>query len=154
MRRSAARRYIPRDLRVAILAAQFHGSVTRALVAGATGVLRRAGVRAERIQIVAVPGAFELPVAAARLARARAHPDAIIALGALIEGETVHYQVIAHAVANGLTQLSVMTGIPVTFGVIVAPTLAHAKARAGGRMGNRGVEAAQAALAVLRSTSS
>jgi 6,7-dimethyl-8-ribityllumazine synthase len=93
---------------------------------------------------------FELPVVAARIARSRPRPHAIIALGALIRGQTPQYEVIAHAVAQGLVQVAVSTSIPVTFGVIVATTLAQAKARAGGPMGNRGEEAAMAALAVLR----
>ncbi len=76
--------------------------------------------------------------------------DAVLALGVLIRGETPQYAVIAHAVAQGLTQVAVMSGIPVTFGVIVAGTVAQAKARAGGAKGNRGEEAALAALEMLR----
>jgi len=76
-------------------------------------------------------GAFELPVMAAHVARSRPRPDAIIALGALIRGETPQYEVIARAVAQGLTSVSVTTGIPISFGVIVATTLAQAQARAG-----------------------
>ena len=103
---------------------------------------------------------------AARVAKGRGRPDAIIALGALIRGDTPQYEVIAHAVAQGLTQVSVETGIPVAFGVVVATTLAQAKARAGlpaapgrrgrraaqagGSLGNRGEEAAMAAINVLQ----
>ena len=87
---------------------------------------------------------------AARLAAAQPPPDAIIAVGCLIRGETPQYEVIAHAVADGLSHVSVTSGVPVTFGIIVAETVAQAQARAGGRVGNRGVEAALAALAVLR----
>jgi 6,7-dimethyl-8-ribityllumazine synthase len=99
--------------------------------------------------LVWVPGSFELPVAAARLAAASPRPDAIIALGTLIRGETPQYDAIAHAVANGLTHVAVSTGVPVGFGVVVAETLAQARARAGGRLGNRGEEAALAALDLL-----
>ncbi len=136
--------------RVVILASTFHPGMAQRLIRGATGRLRRSGVAPSRIRVLWVPGAFELPVVAARVARGRPRPQAIIALGALIRGETPQYDVLAHAVAQGLAQVSVMTGIPVTFGVIVAQTLAQAKARAGGAMGNRGEEAASAALAVLR----
>ena len=132
-----------------VLASEFHPAIARALVRGATDTLRRHGVSDAHVRLLWVPGAFELPVFAARLARRRPTPDAIIALGCLIRGETPQYEVIAHAVAQGLSQVSVMTGVPVTFGVIVAATLAQAKARAGGSSGHRGKEAALAALAVL-----
>lgn len=101
---------------------------------------------ASQIRVVAVPGAFELPVVAARAARMQPAPDAIIALGAIIRGETTQYDVIAHAVSQGLTQVAVQTGVPVTSGVIVAETLAQARARSGGSAENRGAEAARAAL--------
>ena len=133
-----------------LIASQFHASISRSLIRGATSVLRRAGASSHDIRLLWVPGAFELPVVAARAARSRPRPDAIIALGALIRGETPQYEVLAHAVAHGLSHVAVTTRIPVTFGVIVAATLAQAAARAGGSMGNRGEEAARAALDVLR----
>lgn len=136
--------------RFVIIATQFHPSINRALVRGATTVLTRAGASGSRIRLVWAPGAFELPVVAARVARSRPRPDAIVALGAVIRGETPQYAAIAHATAEGLSRVSVETGVPVTFGVIVAKTLAQARARAGGSIGNRGAEAAMAALAVLR----
>ena len=136
--------------RFTILASEFHPAIARALIEGASGTLRRHGAPAGAISVVRVPGAFELPVVAARLAAAQPPPDAIIAVGCLIRGETPQYEVIAHAVADGLSHVSVTSGVPVTFGIIVAETVAQAQARAGGRVGNRGVEAALAALAVLR----
>ena len=147
---SAARSHDASGRRFTILASEFHPAIARALIDGASGVLQRHGASAGAITVVRVPGAFELPVVAARLAAASPVPDAIIAVGCLIRGETPQYEVIAHAVADGLSHVSVTTGVPVTFGIIVADTLAQAKARAGGRVGNRGVEAALAALAVLR----
>ena len=144
MPRATARR-----LRVVILAAEFYPSLTRALVQGASAVLRRHGLPGANIRVLGVPGTFELPVAAARVAAHRPKPDAIIALGTLIRGQTPQYEVIAHAVAHGLTQVSVSSRIPITFGVIVAHTLAQAKARAGPGLGNRGAEAALAALELL-----
>lgn len=136
--------------RVVIIAARFHGAIARGLVRGAIQTLRRGGVTQARTRILWVPGAFELPVVASRLAHAARPPQAIIALGALIQGETPQHEVIAHAVAHGLTTVAVDTGIPVTCGVIVASTPAQAKARVDGSLSNRGAEAAAAALALMR----
>ena len=139
-----------RGKRFVLLASQFNRPMTLRLVRGATDVLRRSGASASSIRVVWVPGAFELSVAAALAVKRRPRPDAILALGALIRGDTPQYEVLAHAVAHGLTQVSVNSGIPVTFGVIVAENVAQARARAGGAHGNRGEEAARAALAMLR----
>ena len=139
-----------RGKRFVLLASRFNRPISTALIRGATTVLRRAGAGASSIRVRWVPGAFELPLAAARAVRARPRPDAVLALGALIRGETSQHLVIAHAVAQGLTQVSVASRVPVGFGVIVADTAAQAKARAGGSNGNRGAEAALAALAMLR----
>jgi 6,7-dimethyl-8-ribityllumazine synthase len=136
--------------RFVILASQFHPALSRALIDGARRALGRRGIADSAVQLCWVPGAFELPVAALWAARSRPRPRAIIALGALIRGETLQYEVLAHAVAQGLMQVALTTGVPVTFGVVVARTLAQAKARAGGAHGNRGEEAAQAALGLLR----
>lgn len=138
------------DRRFVILASAFNPSMTRALVRGASDVFRRDGVPARCIRLIWVPGAFELPVVAARIAAGHPRPSAVIAVGVILRGETPQYEVLAHAVAQGLVQVAVSSRIPVTFGVVVATTMAQAKARAGGSMGNRGKEAALAALAVLR----
>jgi 6,7-dimethyl-8-ribityllumazine synthase len=135
-----------------LVASAFYPSISRALIAGATRTLRAAGASAAAIDVLWAPGCFELPVLARRAAARRPAPDAIIALGALIRGQTAQYEVIANAAAQGLVQLSVATGIPVTFGVIVAETPAQALARAGlGKRpaGHRGEEAAAAALNLL-----
>lgn len=152
---TADRRTLPRSLtartkRFVIIASEFNPSITRALVRGASDVLRRHGALPRHIRVLWVPGAFELPVVAARVVAARPRPDAVIAVGAILRGETLQYEVLAHAVAQGLSQVAVTSAIPVTFGIVVAQTQAQAKARAGGAMGNRGAEAAMAALAVLR----
>jgi 6,7-dimethyl-8-ribityllumazine synthase len=139
-----------RARRFVIIASAFNPSITRALVRAAVDVLRRHGASPRRIRVVWVPGAFELPVVAARLVAGRPRPDAVIAVGAILRGETPQYEVLAHAVAQGLSQVAVTSAIPVTFGIVVAKTMAQATARAGGSMGNRGAEAARAALAVLR----
>jgi len=162
-----------RGKRIVIIASRFHPSISRALVRGATRALRRAGITAGQIRLLWAPGAFELPVLASRVAATHPRPDAIIALGALIRGETSQYDVLAHAVANGLSQLAVSARLPVSFGLIVAETVAQAKARASlglrprhglrrprrrrgtparpaASVTNRGEEAAAAAVEVLR----
>ena len=139
-----------RGRRFVLLASQFNRPITLALVRGATDVLRRSGAASSAIRVMWAPGAFELPVAAARAVKTRPRPDAVLALGVLIRGETPQYAVMAQAIAQGLTHVAIMSGIPVTFGVIVAGTVAQAKARAGGAKGNRGEEAALAALEMLR----
>ena len=136
--------------RFVILASEFNPAISRALVQGASDVLQRHGVPQRHIRLLWVPGAFELPVVAARVVASRPRPDAVIAVGAILRGETPQYEVLAHAVAQGLSQVAVSSAIPVTFGVVVATTLTQARARAGGSMGNRGAEAALAALAVLQ----
>lgn len=133
-----------------IIASEFNRPLSDALIRGAVAELRQAGASAAAIKIFWVPGAFELPVAAAKAVESRPKPHAVIALGCLLRGETVQYEVLGHAVAQGLTQVAVGARVPVTFGVIMAETAAQAQARAGGRQGNRGAEAALAALAVLR----
>ena len=136
--------------RFVIIASRFHPVLARSLIRGATSVLRRSGTSSSSIRLLWAPGAFELPVVAARVARQHPRPDAIIALGALIRGDTPQHDILARAAANGLTHVAVTAGIPVTFGVIVADTLAQARARAGGSEGNRGEEAARAALELIR----
>ena len=171
-RRTSGRAGSVKGKRFVIIASRFYPAISRALIRGANAVLHGAGVPGSSIHLLWVPGAFELPVVARRVARHRPRPDAILALGALIRGDTPQYEVIAHAVAHALSQVSVKTGIPVTFGVIVAMTRAQARARAGlgprPRHGlrrsrlrrgtpdrpaavitNRGEEAARAALEIL-----
>ncbi|MBI4323165.1 MAG: 6,7-dimethyl-8-ribityllumazine synthase [Candidatus Omnitrophica bacterium] len=133
---------------IVLVASRFNASIMRALVAGARRTLARHGVPASRIRSVWVPGAFELPLAALTIAK-RDKPQAVIALGCVIKGETPQYAAIGQAVAEGLTQVALATETPVTCGVIVADSFAQAKARAGGRVGNRGAEAALAALAMV-----
>lgn len=142
------------EARIAIVASQFNRPISLALVRGAVQVLRQAGIPERRIRILWAPGAFELPSVAAIAARSRPKPHAIVAVGALIRGATPQYEVIAHAAAHGLTHVGLDARIPVTFGVIVANTAAQAKARAGGTAGNRGAEAAAAALGVLKTGTS
>ena len=135
-----------------LLASTFHEDVTNALTQGALDTLTREGILLGQVRILRVPGVFELPGAAAAVARSL-RPCAIIAVGCVIKGETPQYLALGEAVLNGLTQVSVLEGIPVTVGVIIANSLAQARARTGGRIGNRGSEAAEAALQMVAVTS-
>jgi 6,7-dimethyl-8-ribityllumazine synthase len=134
-----------RGLRVAIVAARFNETITRDLVEGALDCLRRHGVRDEDLSITWVPGAFELPAAAARLA-ASGDVDACVCVGAVIRGETAHFDFVAAHATNGIGQVALSTGIPVTCGVLTTNDVEQARDRAGGKLGNKGAEAALAAL--------
>lgn len=135
-------------VRIVLVASRFNGAITKALVDGARQTLLRHGVAEAHIGTFWVSGAFELPVVASVVAESL-KPDAIIALGCLIKGDTPQYEAIGGAVAQGLVQVAVTAQIPVTFGVIIAVSEAQAKARAGGAVGHRGREAALAALTTL-----
>ncbi len=114
-----------------------------------TASLKEVGVRLTQSHVVWVPGAFELPLAAATAAK-RLRPELIVAVGCLIKGQTPQYMAIGHAVINGLCDVSVRTGVPVGLGVIIADSVAQAKERAGGDRGNRGADAVQAAVEMVR----
>jgi 6,7-dimethyl-8-ribityllumazine synthase len=133
------------DLRVGIVASRFNETVSRRLVEGAIDCLRRHGALDERISVTWVPGAFELPGAAGRLARS-GDVDAIVCIGCVIRGETPHFDYVAGSAANGIAGLLADADIPVTFGVLTTDTTEQAEARAGGKMGNKGFEAALAAI--------
>lgn len=132
-------------LKFAILASRFNSFVTERLVTGALDALSRSGAAPEDIEIIRVPGSWELPVAAAEVARAKRH-DAIICLSAVIRGETPHNDYIANEATKGLAQVSLETGIPVAFGVLTTNTLEQAIDRAGAKQGNKGFDAAMSAV--------
>jgi 6,7-dimethyl-8-ribityllumazine synthase len=134
--------------RVAIVASRFNAAITVRLVDGARAALLRHGVRPGDVRVVWVPGAFELPQAAGRLA-ARGDVDALVCVGCVIRGETPHFDYVAGAAAHGISAVGQSTGVPTTFGLITANTREQAEARAGGPVGNRGEEAALAALELL-----
>jgi len=136
---------------VVIVASRFHSSIESALADGAVDALVKGGVPRTRIEIISVPGAFELPAGAACAVEAM-KPKAIIAVGCLIEGDTPQYAAIGQAVYHGLIALSVQAKVPVTCGVVIAHSWDQAKARArtNGRGVNRGREAAEAALSMLK----
>jgi 6,7-dimethyl-8-ribityllumazine synthase len=128
-------------LKFAVVVARFNSAITEKLLEGAREALTKAG--AGGIEVFHVPGAFELPLAAQKLAKSY---DAVIALGAVIRGETPHFDYVAGAAANGLQQVALETGTPVSFGVLTTDTLAQAEARAGGEHGNKGYDAAMTAI--------
>lgn len=131
--------------RVGIVVARFNAVVTDRLEAGALDALRRHGVSDDRIVVVRVPGAFEIP-AAARLLLARGRVDAVIGLGCVIRGETTHYDYVCEAAIGGLAAIGRETGKPAVCGVLTCESLDQALNRAGGKLGNKGFEAAMAAL--------
>lgn len=133
------------DDRAAIVVSRFNDLVTERLLAGAQETLRRHGLAADRVTVVYVPGSFELPLAAHRLAHSGKF-TMVICLGAVIQGETTHHEYINHQVAAGVLQASITSGIPVTFGVLTCQSMDQALDRAGGKAGNKGHEATLAAI--------
>jgi 6,7-dimethyl-8-ribityllumazine synthase len=131
--------------RFALVAARFNHFVVKELVAGALEGFKRQGVDEGALDLVWVPGSFEIPLVARRLARSRQY-DAVIALGAIIRGETDHYDYVAAETAKGIAWASLDADLPVIFAVLTCDTLEQAINRAGGKAGNKGLEAAQAAL--------
>ncbi len=134
-----------KGLRVAIVVARWNLLITRELLAGAEDSLRRQGVAAEDVDVVWVPGAFEIPVAARWLAESGRY-QAIIALGAVIRGGTPHFEHVAGAALGGIAALARETGLPITAGILTTDTSEQALERAGIKAGNKGAEAAQAAV--------
>jgi 6,7-dimethyl-8-ribityllumazine synthase len=133
------------ELGVAVVAASWHAEIMDGLLAGALRALDAAGV--QRCRVVRVPGSFELPVAAARLAAADV--DAVVALGVVVRGGTPHFEYVCSAATTGLTEVSARTGVPVGFGVLTCDTVEQARDRAGlpGSSEDKGAEAAHAAVA-------
>lgn len=132
-------------LRVAIVVARFNDHVTALLEAGAIGELATHGIVGDDAPVFRVPGAFELPVVAKRLAVA-GEWDAVVCIGAVIRGDTPHFDYVAGECAAGLARVALDTGVPVVFGVLTVDDLDQALARAGGAEGNKGAEAAATAL--------
>jgi 6,7-dimethyl-8-ribityllumazine synthase len=134
-----------KKLRFAIIVGRFNSFVTDRLLSGALDALTRSGCSEENIEIVKVPGAWEMPVVARELARAK-RCDAIIALGAVIRGGTPHFDYVAGEVSRGLAQAAADTGVPVCFGVLTTNTVEQAVDRAGVKGGNKGFDAAMTAI--------
>jgi 6,7-dimethyl-8-ribityllumazine synthase len=134
-----------KKLRFAIIVGRFNSFVTDRLLSGALDALTRSGCPEENIEIVKVPGSWEMPVVARELARAK-RCDAIIAVGAIIRGDTPHFDYVAGEMSRGLAQAAADTGVPVSFGVLTTNTVEQAVDRAGVKGGNKGFDAAMAAI--------
>ena len=134
-----------RDLRFGVVIARFNDFVVEPLLRGAVDALKRHGAADKQIEIVRVPGAFDLPVVVRKLALSRRY-EALIALGAVIRGQTPHFDYVAGECASGLARISLESGVPIAFGVLTTDTMEQAVDRAGGKAGNKGADAALAAL--------
>jgi 6,7-dimethyl-8-ribityllumazine synthase len=132
-------------LRFAIVASRWNDLIVSRLISGARDALLRLGAQRDNLTLVRVPGSFEIPLAAKRLAESGRY-DAIICLGAVIRGETPHFDYLAGELTSGMAAVARETGVPVTYGIITAETVEQAINRAGVKSGNKGFEAAMAAI--------
>ncbi len=136
---------LARDLRFAILASRFNEFVVEPLIRGALDAFRRHGVADKQIDIVRVPGAFDIPIVARKLALAQRY-QALVALGCVIRGQTPHFDYVAGECAGGIARIALESGVPIAFGVLTTDTAEQAVDRAGGKAGNKGADAALVAL--------
>jgi 6,7-dimethyl-8-ribityllumazine synthase len=134
--------------RFAVVASRFNGSVVRQLLDGVMDGLTRHGVNPDAVDVAWVPGSFEIPVVARQLAASQQYA-AVITLGAVIRGDTDHYDHVANAAATGVAQAALATGVPVIFGVLTCDTLDQALNRAGAKSGNKGFDAALTAIEMV-----
>ncbi len=132
----------------AIVVSRFNDFISQRLLEGAVDSLVRHGASKEKITVVKVPGAFEIPLVAKRVARSQRY-DAVICVGAVIRGATPHFEYVASEVAKGIALVSLETGIPVAFGILTTDNLEQAIERAGSKAGNKGAEAAMAAIEMV-----
>jgi len=139
---------VVRGARFGIVLARFNSFIGERLLEGAVDTLRRHGAENDAIEIVRVPGAFEIPLALKKLATASKY-DALIALGAIIRGGTPHFEYVASACTKGMAQVNMQHDIPVAFGVLTVDTIEQAIERAGTKAGNKGVEAATSAIEMV-----
>jgi 6,7-dimethyl-8-ribityllumazine synthase len=141
--------YDATGMRFGLVVSRFNGFITERLLAGALDALEKGGASAEQTDIVRVPGSFEIPLAAKKMAQARRY-DAIIAVGCVLRGETAHFDYVASEVARGVQLAQMDTGVPIIFCVLTCDTLEQAIDRAGLKSGNKGSEAGLAALEMAR----
>ena len=139
---------VPKGARFAIVAARFNSFIVERLVEGAVDALRRHGADPDKITIVRVPGAWEIPFACSRLANSD-KIDAVIAVGAVIRGSTPHFDHVSNEVSKGVAQAGLASGTPVTFGVLTTDSIEQAIERAGTKAGNKGFDAAMAAIELV-----
>jgi 6,7-dimethyl-8-ribityllumazine synthase len=138
-------------LKISVVASRFNEDLCERLLDGALETLRRHGVSTSDITVVRVPGAFEIPTAVAHLVRSGGW-DAVVCVGAVVRGETPHFEWVAGEAARGISTLAMETGVPVLFGLVTVDTVEQALDRAGGKYGNRGADAAAAAIDMARVT--
>jgi 6,7-dimethyl-8-ribityllumazine synthase len=139
---------IVRGARFGLLVARWNSFVVESLLEGAIDALVRHGAAQSDLQIVRVPGAFEMPIAAQKMA-ASGNYDAIIALGAVIRGGTPHFEYVAGEATKGMAQVSLQTGVPLTFGLLTVDSIDQAIERSGTKAGNKGAEAAMSAIEMV-----
>ena len=134
--------------RFSIVVARFNSFVVESLLSGAIDALKRHGVEEKNIEVIRVPGAFELPLAVKKIAESR-KPDAIIALGAVIRGGTPHFDYVAGECTKGIASVMLDSGIPISFGVLTTDSIEQAIERSGTKAGNKGADAAMGALEMV-----
>ena len=137
--------------RFAIVVSRFNDFITTKLLSGALDVLLRHGCKDEDVTVAYVPGSFELPFVAKKVAESGSY-DAVICLGCIIRGHTPHFEYVAAEAAKGIAHVGLATGVPTTFGVITADTLEQAVERAGAKAGNKGADAAMSAVEMVNLT--
>jgi 6,7-dimethyl-8-ribityllumazine synthase len=135
-------------MRIGIVVSRFNDIISARLLNGAVEALRQRGVAAGDLEVVWVPGAFEIPIAARELA-SLGDVDAVVCLGAVIRGDTAHFEYVAGEAAQGIASVHATTGVPATFGVLTVDTIEQATDRAGGKHGNKGAEAADTAVEMV-----
>jgi 6,7-dimethyl-8-ribityllumazine synthase len=135
-------------IKFALVASRFNEFFTTKLIEGALDCLKRHGASEKDIDIIRVPGSFEIPYAASKLAKSKKH-DAVICLGVIVRGQTPHYEYISSEVAKGIARISLENDLPVIFGIVTADTLEQAIERSGSKSGNRGFTAALTAIEMV-----
>ncbi len=138
----------PKDMKVGIVASRFNEIIVTKLLGGAVDGLVRHGVEAENITAAWVPGAFEIPAVASRMAKSGNY-DAVICVGAVIRGDTSHYDYVCNEVSKGIAQVGMATGVPVLFGILTTENIEQAISRAGSKSGNKGYDCALSAIEMV-----
>jgi 6,7-dimethyl-8-ribityllumazine synthase len=136
---------LARDLRFGFIAARFNDFVVEPLIRGALDALKRHGASEKQIEIVRVPGAFDIPIVARKMALSHRY-DALLTLGAVVRGQTPHFDYVAGECASGISRIALESGVPIAFGVLTTDTMEQAVDRAGGKAGNKGADAAMVAI--------
>ena len=139
---------IPKDIRIGIVVARFNEFITSKLLGGAVDTLKRHDIPESSIDVAWVPGAFEIPLIASKMAKSGKY-DAVICVGAVIRGATTHYDYVCHEVSKGIAQVGLATGIPVLFGIVTTENIEQAISRAGSKSGNKGYDCALSAIEMV-----